>query len=97
MRDIECPYCGHEQDVCQDDGHASEDGATYEEQCESCEKMFALVPSISFDFGTYKADCMNDGPHDWNVSKHIHYEGKKYRRCNVCQESEYFHDNEIAA
>lgn len=96
MSDIECPYCGHEQDVCQDDGHACEDSRLYEEECRSCEKLFALTPSISFDFYVKKCDCMNGGPHKWVVNKYI-YEGKmKYRRCEDCGESEYFLETQEA-
>ncbi|WP_299076627.1 hypothetical protein [uncultured Paraglaciecola sp.] len=94
MSDVECPYCGQEQEVCQDDGHGCEDGKVYEEQCGFCEKYFALTPSISFDFYSKKADCMNGGVHDWRVNQHIYDGYKQYRRCNNCDESEWFNANQ---
>jgi len=63
MYDIECPYCGKEQDICHDDGHGYEEGVRHEEECEECEKTFIFLTTISFDYEPYKADCLNGEPH----------------------------------
>ena len=82
METVECPYCGHEYEVCQDDGHATGDGKTYREQCPECEKFFALIPSISYSYEGYKADCMNGGEHDWREREQS--SGFKTRLCWSC-------------
>lgn len=93
MSDVECPYCGHEQEVCQDDGHACEDGAIYGEQCYKCEKYFALTPCISYSFSGEKADCMNGGDHNWAYGCHALQ--KKVRRvCLDCHKSEWVCESE---
>lgn len=90
MSDVECPYCSHEQEVVQDDGHGCIDGEMYEEQCEKCEKFFALCPSISYDFSASKADCMNGSPHNWKVNERLYNENMMRRYCKDCDRSEWF-------
>lgn len=40
MKDMECPYCGHEYDVCNDDGHGYDENTKHEEECPNCSKRF---------------------------------------------------------
>ena len=42
MSACECPYCEHEQEVCQDDNHACDPAVRYEEECQKCGKTFEL-------------------------------------------------------
>lgn len=92
MLHVDCPYCGLVQEVIQDDGHGCEDGALYEEVCDSCEKSFAIYPHISYHFTSRKADCMNGAPHDWKTHEHIYHNDLKYRSCADCGKSEYFEE-----
>ena len=59
--DLECPYCGHAQDVCNDYG----EDMLQEETCHKCEKMFVFRSSISWSYEPHKADCLNGGEHKW--------------------------------
>ena len=47
MNDIECPYCGHEQEVCHDDGHGYSEDIDHEDQCESCDMFFVFTRKIN--------------------------------------------------
>ncbi len=48
MNDIECPYCGHNQDVCHDDGQGYEEDETHVMECEGCDKAFVFTTSILY-------------------------------------------------
>ena len=62
---VECPYCFKEQEVCHDDGFGYEENTLWEEECNSCGKMFVFETYISFDHTGYKAPCLNGVPHIW--------------------------------
>ena len=64
-KDIECPYCGHEQDINHDDGYGYEQDTTHQQECGSCEKTFIYTTSIVFYYDVDKADCLNDGEHEY--------------------------------
>lgn len=59
MKDLECPYCGEGLEICHDDGFGSEEDELYEMECEYCEKSFVFDTSISYNYESYKADCLN--------------------------------------
>lgn len=63
-KDIECPYCGKEQDIDHDDGYGYDENETYEQECE-CGKTFVYNTSIMFHYAVYKAPCKNGGNHKW--------------------------------
>jgi hypothetical protein len=65
--DLECPYCGAENEVCHDDGAGYEEDVCHEMQCCECEKNFVFTTYISFSYTPYKADCLNDGEHQWEI------------------------------
>lgn len=65
MKDIECPYCGHEQDVCHDDGAGYAEDEIHQMECESCEKSFVFTTMTSFDYFPKKADCLNGADHEY--------------------------------
>ena len=69
MSDLECPYCEKYCDVCHDDGFGYEEGVKHQMECPHCEKSFVFETSISFYYEPEKADCLNDGEHDWRQSK----------------------------
>lgn len=72
MKDVGCPYCEHEFDIDQCDGHCCEDGEVYEETCPKCDKIFQVVSSISWSFDSYATECLNDGNHDFQPKKYPH-------------------------
>jgi hypothetical protein len=86
MKDIECPYCGHEQDICNDDGHGYSEDEYHQEQCENCEKNFVFTTYISFDYTPQKADCLNDGKHDFKKTTTVPDVFSKMR-CTMCAET----------
>ena len=43
MNDIECPYCGHEQEVNHDDGYGYKEDELHEQQCCECGKYFVFT------------------------------------------------------
>ncbi len=63
MNDMECPYCGAENEVCHDDGHGYAEDQRHEHECWYCKKSFVFTTSISFSYYPEKADCLNGAPH----------------------------------
>ena len=63
-KDMECPYCGADQEVCHDDGYGYEEGVRHEHTCTGCGKTFVFQTYISFDYEPSKADCLNGAEHD---------------------------------
>jgi len=65
QNDIECPYCGAEQNINHDDGYGYEEDKLHEQECPECDKIFTFSTSISFYYEAYKADCLNGAPHNF--------------------------------
>ena len=82
-KEIECPYCEHEQDICHDDGFGYEENISHQMECENCNKSFVFQTSISFYYEPYKADCLNDGKHDYKITSTIPNCFAKMR-CTMC-------------
>ena len=68
MADMQCPYCGADQDVCHDDGHGYDESVRHEHQCSECEKTFVFNTTIVFYYEPRKADCLNGSPHELSMS-----------------------------
>jgi len=64
MSDMQCPYCGADQEVCHDDGHGYAEDALHVHECTACYKNFVFRTRISFDYTPSKADCLNDAEHE---------------------------------
>lgn len=64
MSDVQCPYCGHDQEINHDDGYGYEEDREFEQWCSNCEKEFKFTTSISFN---YSVSCQ-DGDHDFEFS-----------------------------
>lgn len=61
MKDLKCPYCGHEFDY--DDTDVEQD-EKLEVECPCCEKIFVCIACWTLDFiDIGKADCLNGSPH----------------------------------
>ena len=87
MKDIECPYCEHEFDICTDDGHGCEESFTYHEQCPACKKLFTFTTTLSFHYEADKADCLNGAKHKLSFVEQ-NFSGKRLNfRCKSCDRS----------
>jgi hypothetical protein len=71
MSDLTCPYCGYEQEVCHDDGFGYSEDCRHEVECGGCGKQYVFTTAISFTYFPAKADCLNDGNHEWKLSSTI--------------------------
>ncbi len=67
MNDLNCPYCDAELNICHDDGFGYEEGVNHQMECGECEKSFVFQTSILFYYEAEKADCLNDGKHNWKI------------------------------
>lgn len=85
MSDIDCPYCGHSQEVCHDDGFGYEEGINHEMECYECEKNFVFQTCISFNYYPEKADCLNDGDHNFKPTVTFPRQHTKMA-CTMCDE-----------
>ena len=47
-KDIDCPYCGHPQDIDHDDGNGYEEGVLHQQECGLCGKTFGELLLYSF-------------------------------------------------
>lgn len=87
--EIYCPYCDHGFDLCHDDGAFYEDDGVEQEECPKCEKKFLVHSSLSWDFSGEKADCLNDGNHEWEQQSGAPKEAFIGRfRCKTCPKEE---------
>ena len=85
MKDLECPYCGKELEVNHDDGFGYEEGVRHKMECEHCGKSFVFETSISFYYESEKADCLNDGKHDYQLT-HAFPKVFSKMKCSMCGE-----------
>ena len=85
MSDINCPYCEAAQDINHDDGYGYEEGVSHEQQCEECDKYFTFTTSVSFYYDVEKADCLNDGKHNFKASRTWPIENSEMK-CTTCEE-----------
>lgn len=86
MSDINCPYCDHEIDVCNDDGHGMDENKAFHEECPNCEKTFVFTACFDIVYTAYEAKCLNgEGDHEWYCNRAYPIEFMKMR-CKVCDE-----------
>jgi len=84
--DVECPYCGEEQEIDHDDGYGYDEDTKYQQKCSGCGKNFAYKTSISIFHEAFAAPCIDgDAEHDWKETNTF---PRCYRRlrCSVCGE-----------
>lgn len=65
MNNTECPYCGHEEDVCNEDGFGTDENETYRMECGGCGKTYGLTMTIHYHYETKQVKCFNGGEHEW--------------------------------
>ena len=87
QHDLECPYCGHDIEICNDDGHGCSEDEIYQEQCPACEKIFTFTTYIVFSYEASKSDCLNGGEHKLHKIHGFPEElYKNMYRCSDCGE-----------
>jgi len=62
MKDVTCPYCGHQFDICHDDGHGYAEDRLHEDTCPQCEKNFVFTSYVSSLSSAYPC------PSSWQIS-----------------------------
>jgi hypothetical protein len=93
MKDLECPYCEMELEICHDDGFGYEEGVKHQMECPHCGKSFVFETSVSFYYEPEKADCLNDGNH--NYKKTCTYPKEFSRmKCTMCDDERELTDEE---
>ncbi len=85
MEDLECPYCEKGIEICHDDGFGYDEGVKHQMECPHCEKSFVFETSISFYYEPSKANCLNDGKHEWILTATAPKEFSQMR-CSMCDE-----------
>ncbi len=85
MTDVECPYCGLEQEINHDDGYGYDESLIFEQECFHCQMTFAFTTSISFNYSASKAPCMNGGNHNFKPTMTAPKWWTKMR-CEFCYE-----------
>jgi DNA-directed RNA polymerase subunit RPC12/RpoP len=65
MSDVNCPYCDAPIEINHDDGFGYQEGVLHQYECHKCDKTFVFETSIVFIYHPQKADCLNDGIHEW--------------------------------
>lgn len=93
MSDVECPYCGHGQEINHDDGYGYEENVKHEQECSNCEKTFVFVTSIMLLYDVAKAACLNGEEHKYEPTNTI---PKKYTKmiCEYCGDERRLADEE---
>lgn len=98
MSDIECPYCGEDQDICHDDGQGYAEDTLHEQQCGDCEKNFVFTTSISFYYEADKADCLNGAEHNMqpviSTARNIFPDWKRCKDCGHEVRGRYVEQND---
>ena len=83
-KDINCPYCDHGIKICNDDGFRYEEDTPHEIECDGCGKNFIFRTSIHYFYESEKADCLNDGKHDWHETNTRPQRFTKLE-CSICE------------
>lgn len=88
MSDLECPYCGADNEH---DSEQSSPGKAHHTQCSACEKDFIFHVDWEPCFYSRQADCLNGGEHDWKdlLNEHNRQYYSLRRVCKQCEELEY--------
>ena len=68
METIKCPYCDIGIDIEHDDEYGYDDSTKHQYECPACDNVFVFTPSVSIYINPQKADCLNDGKHDYKMT-----------------------------
>ena len=84
MTDIECPYCGNENDIDHDGEYGYEVDEIFKQECSECYEIFMFYTTISFSYDVHKSPpCVeDDDKHDMQPNDFmINYGYKDAKRC----------------
>jgi len=81
--DTNCPYCGAGIEINHDDGYGYEEDGRHKQECGECKTTFAFTTSILYCYKTEKAECLNDGGHEYKKTT-IFPEEFSEMRCTMC-------------
>lgn len=93
MKDINCPYCDHPQEINHDDGYGYSEERIHQQQCGKCDKYFTFTTSIMYHYEVDKADCLNGGEHEYYPTHTFPKEYTKMR-CSMCEDERYLTEDE---
>ena len=91
--DIECPYCEKGLEICHYDDFGYQEGVKHQMKCDNCQKTFVFETSIVFHYEAQKADCLNDGNHDYQLTHTFPKEFSKME-CSMCGDKREITENE---
>jgi len=84
MKDIECPYCGFEQNINHDDGQGYTEDEKHNQECENCGKTFIYETTICFYYDVFKAPCLNDeSDHQYELQQ-VYPREFAHMECKIC-------------
>ena len=89
MYEVECPYCEQYVELDHDDGYGYEEDEPHQQDCPKCEKTFTYTTFISFNHFAYKADCLNGGDHNYEMT-HAYPPECRVLRCTMCEDEKPF-------
>ena len=75
MKDVNCPYCGHAEDINHDDGYGYEEDDLHQQECGQCEKVYGFNTSIVFYYDAARVPCFNGEPHKEVPNKVLRAQG----------------------
>ena len=83
--DLECPYCEESFDIDHEDGFGYAEDECHHIECPHCGKYFVFYTSILYCYHPEKADCLNGGEHDYQLT---HTYPKEYSKmqCSMCDD-----------
>lgn len=84
--DLNCPYCNAEIEICHDDGFGCQPEILHEYECPVCDKRFVFSVEWTINHYPQKADCLNDGKHDYQLTDTTPVEFSKME-CAMCGKS----------
>lgn len=91
--DLNCPYCDAGLEVCHDDGFGYEEDVKHEMECSHCGKQFIFKTSVVFHYEPEKADCLNDGKHEYEITTTVPKEFSEMK-CTICGKEREMTDEE---
>lgn len=81
---VNCPYCGNEQEINHDDGYGLTEDELHQQDCWECDKTFVYETCISFSYSVKPADCLNGAKHDMRPVIHKPQLWPDWVRCSMC-------------
>lgn len=96
MSNVHCPYCDIEQEIANEDNSRYEPDRRHIHACHTCEKNFVYTTEILVEHTSFKADCLNDGQHDWEKTRTYPRHYTKWE-CKDCEQTRDLTEVEMTA